>query len=99
MSEQPQELWSLAPMSLAHLQQMLDIERRAYEFPWTETIFRDCLHAGYSNWIVTNSADGVLAYAVMSMAAGEAHILNLCVDPNRQRQGRGRCLVSTLERH
>ena len=83
----PGPRWQLQPMGLAHLPQILDIEGRAYEFPWTEGIFRDCLKVGYSSWVVTDGADQVLGYALMSMAVGEAHILNLCVDPQRRREG------------
>ena len=85
-------------MSAAHLPQILEIERRAYEFPWTEGIFRDCLQVGYSAWIVNSTNGDILAYAVMSMAVGEAHILNLCVQPELQRRGPGRFLVSHLKR-
>ncbi len=85
-------------MAAVHLPQLLEIERRAYEFPWTEGIFRDCLQVGYSAWVVSNPAGDVLAYTVMSMAVGDAHILNLCVEPAHQRRGLGRFLVQHLKR-
>src|ERR1700689_2464248 len=50
------------------------IERAAYQFPWSEGIFRDCLRVGY----VCRVADvgGEMAgYGIMSVGAGEAHIL------------------------
>jgi ribosomal-protein-alanine N-acetyltransferase len=97
MSAQPQTLWHLEPMSELHLPQVLEIERRAYPFPWTEGIFRDCLRAGYSGWVVTSPANEVLAYAFMSMAIGEAHILNLCASPDCQQQGLGRFVLSHLQ--
>lgn len=98
MSAQPERLWNLRPMHEGHLAQVLDIERRAYPFPWTDGIFRDCLKVGYSAWVVTSPADEVLAYALMSMAVGEAHILNLCVEPAYQQQGLGRFLLTHLQR-
>lgn len=85
-------------MSAAHLPQILEIERRAYDFPWSEGIFRDCLQVGYSAWVVSNPAGEILAYAVMSMAVGEAHILNLCAAPDQQRRGLGRFLAQHLKR-
>ena len=63
------------------LKQTSDIERRSYDFPWSHGVFRDCLLAGY-NCIVIERVDLVVGYAILSIAAGEAHILNLCVDPN-----------------
>jgi ribosomal-protein-alanine N-acetyltransferase len=83
-------------MHPSHLPQVLEIENRAYPFPWTEGIFRDCLKTGYSAWVVTNILGEVLSYALMSMAVGEAHVLNICVDPNQQRQGLGRFLMEHL---
>lgn len=98
MSAQPERLWNLRPMHEAHLPQVLDIEQRAYPFPWTEGIFRDCLKVGYSAWVVSSPADEVLAYALMSMAVGEAHVLNLCVEPAYHQQGLGRFLLTHLQR-
>ncbi|MCI0749359.1 MAG: ribosomal protein S18-alanine N-acetyltransferase [Nevskiales bacterium] len=83
-------------MSETQLPQVLDIECRAYPFPWTEGIFRDCFRVGYSRWVVVRPDGNVVAYAFMSMAVGEAHILNLCVEPACQRQGLGRFLLSHL---
>ncbi len=84
-------------MQEAYLPQVIDIERRAYAFPWTDGIFRDCLRVGYSAWVVTSPGDEVLAYAVMSMAVGEAHVLNLCVEPAYHQQGLGRFLLTHLQ--
>lgn len=98
MSAQPQRLWNLRPMSEAHLPQVVDIERRAYPFPWTEGIFRDCLKVGYSSWVVASPSGEVLAYALMSMAVGEAHVLNLCVEPAYHQQGLGKFLLAHLQR-
>src|SRR5688572_15222493 len=85
-------------MDESWLPQVLDIEVRAYAFPWTDGIFRDCLKVGYSTWLVTGPDDEVLAYALMSMAVGEAHILNLCVEPAYHQQGLGRFLLTHLQR-
>ncbi|HUP92795.1 MAG TPA: ribosomal protein S18-alanine N-acetyltransferase [Solimonas sp.] len=92
----PHELWRLQPMHPLHLPQVLDIESRAYPFPWTEGIFSDCLKVGYSSWVVTNTIGEVLGYAMLSMAVGEAHILNLCVSPDHQRQGLADYLLQHL---
>jgi ribosomal-protein-alanine N-acetyltransferase len=93
MSAQLKPSWLLRPMQLSHLSQVLMIERRGYEFPWSETIFRDCLRAGYSGWVVCNERDFVVGYCLLSMAVDEAHVLNLCVDPDYQRSGMGTFLL------
>lgn len=88
--------WTLAPLHESVLPRVLEIEARAYAFPWSEGIFRDCLKAGYAGWIVQDRDGELLAYAIMSMAVGEAHVLNLAVDPPRQGQGLARFLLRHL---
>src|SRR6056300_1456319 len=72
-----------------------DIERRSYEFPWSHGVFRDCLLAGYQN-IVLIREDRVAGYGVLSAAAGEAHILNICVDPEFRSYGYGEKLLDEM---
>jgi ribosomal-protein-alanine N-acetyltransferase len=45
---------------------------------------------------VLDVGGSVTAYGIMSVAAGEAHLLNLCVHPNAQRLGYGRKLLGAL---
>jgi ribosomal-protein-alanine N-acetyltransferase len=75
-----------------------DIERRSYQFPWSHGVFRDCLLAGYT-CIVLVRGERTAGYGILSVAAGEAHILNLCVDPMFRELGYGdRILDEILER-
>lgn len=83
-------------MGPERLPEVLVVERRAYEFPWTESIFRDCLKAGYSAWLLQDGDGIVIGYGMMSMAVDEAHVLNLCVDPLQQGRGWGRRLLDHL---
>jgi len=82
----------LRPMSVEDLERVMAIETRAYEFPWTAGIFRDCLRVGYCCWCYERGGE-LLGYGVMSVAAGESHILNLTVRPESQRQGIGQKLM------
>lgn len=71
------------------------IECATYEFPWSAGIFRDCLLADYTNVVLDRDGE-VVGYGVMSVAAGEAHLLNLCVVEEIRRQGIGRQLLDYL---
>ncbi|TDK19441.1 ribosomal-protein-alanine N-acetyltransferase [Luteimonas aestuarii] len=84
-------------MRVVDLDVVMAIERRAYPFPWTEGIFRDCLQAGYPARVMCDG-DGMIGYGVASIAANEAHVLNLCVDPDLQGRGHGRRLLHALVR-
>ena len=72
-----------------------DIERRSYEYPWSHGVFRDCLLAGYQ-CIVLDRDERVAGYGILSIAAGEAHILNLCVDPSYRSHGYGERLLDEI---
>ena len=83
------------PMLAADLEEIMAIERRSYPFPWTRLIFNDCLRAGYCCWVCERQ--GVIeGYGVTSIAAGESHLLNLCVRPESLQQGIGRKLLMHL---
>ncbi len=82
-------------MRQADVPRVAAIEREAYEFPWTAGIFRDCLLAGYTSLIMEYRGE-VIAYVIMSVAAGEAHLLNLCVVLRRRRRGHGRRLLEVV---
>ena len=88
---------TLRPMRDDDLDEVMRIELRAYPFPWTIGIFRDCLRAGYPAWVLCDEA-GLIGYGVLSIAAEEAHVLNVCVDPSAQGQGHGRRLLRALVR-
>ncbi len=82
------------PMSETDLPSVIEIEEAIYEFPWTLGNFRDSLRAGYSCWVYRNG-DNLIGYAVLMLAAGEAHLLNLSVAASAQSRGHGRSLLSS----
>jgi ribosomal-protein-alanine N-acetyltransferase len=86
---------TLRPMREDDLDAVIAIEQRAYPFPWTRGIMRDCLRADYPCWVLLQGG-GVIGYGVLSIAADEAHILNLCTAPEVQGRGHGRRLLRAL---
>ena len=80
-------------MQPADLKAVAEVERAAYDYPWSLGIFRDCLLAGY--YAIVLEIDGIVSgYSIMSIAAAEAHVLNLCVHPRVQHRGYGRRLLN-----
>ena len=92
MAEPPVSIREMVHDDLAMVS---DIERRSYEFPWSHGVFRDCLLAGYQNIVLLRN-DVVAGYGVLSIAAGEAHILNICIDPGHRSRGYGERLLDEL---
>lgn len=87
---------ALRPMREDDLDAVMAIELRAYPFPWARGIFRDCLRAGYPGWVLQRRDGELIGYGVLSVAADEAHVLNLCVAAHVQGYGHGRRLLSAL---
>jgi ribosomal-protein-alanine N-acetyltransferase len=84
-------------MDHADLPRVLEIENVNYEFPWSEGIFKDCFRAiSYTNWICEAPDESIVGYCIISVAAGEAHIMNISVNPRFQRQGAGRRMLEHL---
>jgi [ribosomal protein S18]-alanine N-acetyltransferase len=71
------------------------LENASYPFPWTIGIFGDCLHAGHSCWVLCCEGE-ITGYGVLSIAAGEAHVLNICIDAALRGCGLGRRLMCRL---
>jgi len=86
---------TIRPMSEQDLNAVVALERAIYPFPWSLGNFRDSLSAGYSCWIYESAPD-VVGYAVMMVAAGEAHLLNLSIAREWQRRGMGRQFMHHL---
>ena len=88
---------AVRPMRFQDIDAVLTIEKSIYDFPWTLGNFRDCLDAGYSCWVLERGGR-LVAYAVLMIAAQEAHLLNLCVARAQQGQGLGREFMDYLIR-
>lgn len=80
------------------LDAVMGIECQAYTHPWTRGIFEDCLRVGYVAWVMHEEEEELAGYGVMSVAAGESHVLNLAVRPGLQGRGYGRQMLGHLIR-
>lgn len=85
----------LRPMRKMDLENVLLIEQRTHDFPWTKEMFEDCLQFGYYCWVCAEP-DNLHGYGVMMLGADECHILNLSIAPEFQRKGLGRYLLTHL---
>jgi ribosomal-protein-alanine N-acetyltransferase len=86
------------PLQPAQLPELMALERCIYPFPWSTGNFEDALRSGYSAWTLLSGDGRIIAYAVAMLAVDEAHLLNLAVDPARQRHGYGRRMLDFMAR-
>lgn len=69
------------------------IEEKTQLAPWSLQTFEQCFVLNYLGWVLEEKST-IIGFAVASLQAGECHILNICIDPPFQNQGKGRELFA-----
>jgi [ribosomal protein S18]-alanine N-acetyltransferase len=87
---------TLAPMTTAHLDQVMAIEAAAYAFPWTRGNFIDSLAAGYPARVLLDAGGPLLGYFVAMPGFEEMHLLNITVAPAEQGRGHARFMIDAM---
>ena len=87
----------IRPLTWGDLDRIMEIELAAYPVPWTRGIFGDCIRVGYDCWGLQLEGE-LIGYSIQTDAAGEAHLLNLCVAPDWQGRGYGGTLLENAIR-
>ncbi len=82
-------------MTAADLDVVVAIENRIYSHPWTRGNFADSLKAGHHCWTV-ECRGVIVGYSVATIAAGEAHLLNLSIAAEWQQRGLGAALLGFI---
>lgn len=85
----------LEPLEAARLEQVLQVEQRAYPYPWTRGNFVDTLKSGYHARLLLADEE-LLGYYVAMQGVDEVHLLNITVSPDHQHQGWGRVMLDAL---
>jgi [ribosomal protein S18]-alanine N-acetyltransferase len=88
---------SIEPFTVAHLDSVLEIERRSFTDPWTRGMFRSELEVAPFTYARVALADGiVVGYLLALIIPHEAHLGNLAVHPGRRRRGIAQRLLDDL---
>lgn len=91
-----QDLIRIRRMHPEDLASVIAIEGENYSFPWSPAIFGDCLgNITYNCWVCEDSGE-IIGFAVVSIGAGEAHIMNICVRKTSAKQGIGTKLLDNI---
>ena len=89
---------TIRSMQESDLKDVVRIEHASYAFPWTEGIFRDCLRVNYVCRVVEVGTD-VVGYGIISVGAGEGHVLNICISGAYRCRGLGRRMLWHVLQH
>ena len=81
------------------MSEVMDIERRCFDHPWSETDFRFVLRRPDRNFIgmVATLDEAVLGYMVYELCKFHIELVNLAVDPLFQQNGIGGQLIEKLK--
>lgn len=86
-------------MTAADLDEVVEVERAAYEFPWSFGNFSDALSHAYRCVCLRNVHGRLVGYCVLMIVVDELHLLNLCVTPQAQGTGAALALLREMERY
>ncbi|TWU22487.1 ribosomal-protein-alanine N-acetyltransferase [Novipirellula galeiformis] len=75
---------------------VLDIERKCFDFPWTEAEFMRCLKEKNNRGIVARVNESPVGYAICNIQLRSIRILNMAVHPNLQRRKVGKAMFGYL---
>jgi ribosomal-protein-alanine N-acetyltransferase len=75
------------------------LEVASFDEPWSERVLRDELEAPGRSYVVAEDPVGrVVGYAGLMVAAGEAHVMTIAVEPEHRGRGIGTRLMLAVTR-
>ena len=80
-------------MSIAHVDEVLGIEREAFSNPWQRSDFEYALGRANGYAVVAFESDALIGYAVGFFARADFHLASLAVRGDRRGKGIGRALL------
>lgn len=83
-------------LSVAHLDDVLEIERLSFKTPWSKFAFIHEIQFQKSVFRVIEVDGRVVGYGGFWLVLDEAHISNIAVHPDYRRRGLGRMLLIRL---
>ena len=84
------------PLRYEHLRQMAEIEKEAFDMPWTENMFIPEVNSANATYVVGTRGEEVICYGGFHTVLDEAHITNIAVKSTSRGKGIGRFLFAPL---
>jgi ribosomal-protein-alanine N-acetyltransferase len=85
-----------APMVVSDVDEVFALETSVYPHPWSRGNFIDSLASGYNSWTLRDDAGALVGYFLLMPVVDEAHLLNVAVARERQREGLGLYLLDKV---
>jgi len=91
----PRAAIALSPIMVSDIAAVRRVECRVYSYPWSRTIFLDCIHSRYECWMM-KLGQRVIAYGIMMLGVDAGTLMNLVVDHDFRGQGHASYLLRFL---
>ncbi len=89
-------MFAIRPMLREDLEEVLQLEERAFPCPWTRGMFLAELEAPDSRYLVGECELGLAGYGGIRVFLEEAHLMTLAVREDLRRRGLGTMLLARL---
>jgi ribosomal-protein-alanine N-acetyltransferase len=86
----------MAPMSKADLEEVIQLEERAFTSPWTRNMYLRELEKGEGCYIICRCDGILLGYGGVLVIMDEAHVMTLAVGEDYRRRGMAMCMLLEL---
>lgn len=87
----------IEPMTLQHLDRVLEIEALSYSTPWSKRAFvSEVTDNSYAYYYVARKDGIIVGYVGMWVILEEAHITNIAVAPDYRRLGIGQAMLEAM---
>ena len=87
--------WHWVKVTPENLHEIVELDRRCFEFSWSQADFEGSLAAGHTFMALARGTQ-VVGYAVYMLIFDQAELLTIGVDPDARRLGIGRLLMQEM---
>lgn len=84
------------PLRFEHLSQMAEIEKEAFDTPWSVSMFIPELTCEDAVYVVGTRGEEVVCYGGFHKVLDEGHITNIAVKSTERGKGIGKFLMATI---
>ncbi len=85
----------LRQLTAQDVPQLLKVESACQLAPWSDEVFKKCLEAGSTGWVMEFNGN-IIGFILILSQVDEVHILNFGVHPLHQHQGWGKQLLTHM---
>lgn len=92
----PRDGYFIHLMEPAQLQDVIDLEGRSFDNPWSADLVAREVQQEHASIVVITEGGAVLGFVILWVILDEIHILNVAVEPALRRKGLAKLLLDEL---